>query len=134
MKAPCHARLRACSWQRLGTSLYHRRADIKHFAQQNDVQQDMGYRAKTLPTDMLAKVRNPYVGNWKLGTSPSGLKQPDWGRILFQSLCDQLSVSHGDVQLNTACWEIFCVERGSLLDGPLPSGKTIGGRDDGLLP
>ena len=113
--------------QRLGTSLYHRRAEIKHFAQQFVVQQEMGYRVKTLPAHMLAKVRSPYVGNWE--PVPLGLRQPDRGRSLFQSLGDQLSVSHGNVQLNTACWEIFCVELGSLLDGPLPSDKTIGGGD-----
>ena len=56
--------------------------------------------------------------------------QPDRGRILFQRLHDHLVANHGDVQLDTARWELYCLEHGILHDGQLPSDKAIGGRDD----
>ena len=110
--------------QRLGTCLYHRRADIKHFAEQPVVQQELGYSFETLPAPKLAKLRDPYVGTWE--EVPLVVRQLDRGRILYQSLHDHQGNSLGDVQFDTACWELFCLEHGILPEGQLPSDKMVG--------
>jgi len=44
--------------------------------------------------------------------------------------CISIHVGQAGVQIDNACWELYCLEHGIQPDGQMPSDKTIGGGDD----
>merc|ERR1712100_155751 len=41
-----------------------------------------------------------------------------------------IHVGQAGIQVDNACWELFCLEHGIQPDGQMPSDKSIGGGDD----